>query len=420
MKILMMVLHFPPAYRGGAELQCWKQARALAARGHDVTILTEWFWAHSARREIQEGVTIRRAGFFLPATTALRRLHRWLGSARAVSAAEQPDPYSADAAQPASGAVRKKIRWMMPAEWLGHLSFLMEVGVGVKSGRLKADVVHVHESHWLAGFGQWIGEQLGVPALCKEGCGEVLRWQGGGDVPWRASWRRRRDQCRFIAMTPHIQGELEKAGIPSDRIWEVANGVELPTETARPGIHDLVVFAGNLYQGAVYKAFDVLLKAWGIAHREAPGIRLRLYGSGGADRWKRVAEQESCGESVEFAGPTEDLTERFMEAAFLVLPSRVEGLSNVLLEAQAAGLPAVVSDIGGNVAVVKNGVNGLVVPVGDADALAAAIIRLHRQPELRAQLGRAARARVEASFAIGKVAERLETAYREAIEADRP
>jgi glycosyltransferase involved in cell wall biosynthesis len=415
-KILMLVLHFPPAYRGGAELQCWKQARALAARGHEVTLLTEWFWVRSARREIQEDVTIRRMGVFLPVTTAVRRLHRWLRSKRTVSAPDNPDPFSADSAQPNPGSGRKIFRWMAPVEWLGHLSFILEAGLAAKLGCLKADVVHVHESHWLAGFGQWIGEQLGVPTFCKEACGEVLQWQEGGDIPGKKSWRRRREKCLFIAMTPHIKTELERAGIPADRIWEVPNGVEMPTVTARPEEHDLVVFAGNLYQGAVYKAFDVLLQAFGKACREAPGMKLRLFGSGRADRWKQVAEQEGCGDSVEFAGTTDDLSGKFLQAGFLVLPSRVEGLSNVLLEAQAIGLPAVVSDIGGNVAVVQDGVNGLVVPVGDADALAAAMLKMHGDPELRQRMGLAARNRAAEIFAIEKVAARLESAYRQALD----
>ena len=73
-----------------------------------------------------------------------------------------------------------------------------------------------------------------------------------------------------------------------------------------------------------------------------------------------------------------------------------------------------VSDIGGNVAVVEDGRNGLVVPVGDADALAGDLVRLYRDPELRRRMGREARARMEAEFAIGKVAERLEALYAEA------
>ena len=149
-------------------------------------------------------------------------------------------------------------------------------------------------------------------------------------------------------------------------------------------------------------------------------MRLRLYGGGDATPWKRLAEQEGCGDSVEFAGPTDDLPARFLENGFLVLPSRVEGLSNVLLEAQAAGLPAVVSDIGGNVAVVRHGETGLVVPVDDPVALAEAMVRMHRSAEWRGNMGRAARQRIEAEFAIDRIAERLEAVYRRVLQERAP
>ena len=415
MKILMLVLQFPPAPCGGAEMQCWKQARALAARGHDVTILTEWLLGRSARREVRDGVAIRRLGFFLPATAAARRLHRGLRVTMSPASADGPDPFSSDGAVPVPGQPRKKFRWMALPEWLGHLSFILEAMWAAKGGGLTADVVHVHESHWLAGLGEWIGERLRAPTFCKEACGEVLSWQGGGDVPWRAEWKRRRSRCRFFAMTPQIRHELEKAGIPADRIWEVPNGVELPATTARPESQAGAIYAGNFSQGAVYKAFDVLLRAWGTACRQEPAMRLRLFGGGDPARWRLVAAREGCGDSGEFAGSTVDLQKEFAEAGFLVLPSRVEGLSNVLLEAQAAGLPAVVSGIGGNIAVVEHGRNGLIVPAGDADALAAAMVELYRSPAARAIMGRLARARVAAEFDIGKIAARLETAYRQAL-----
>ena len=414
MKILMVVLHFPPAPCGGAETQCWKQAKALAARGHEVTVLTGWFQGGSPRREFREGVEIRRLGFLLPATVAVRRAHRRLRLWASPPRADRPDPFSADASRESPEPSRRKFRWMAPVEWAGHASFVLEVALAVGAGRLRADVVHVHETHWLAGFGQWIGERLGAPVFCKEACGEVMHWPGVRDVPFLSRWKRRRARCLFLALTPHIRAELQKAGIAPDRIRDVPNGVELPGELAAPEKSGEVLYAGNFTQGATYKGFDVLLKAWGRARREEPGMRLRLHGGGDAERWRQVAEREGCGDSVEFAGRAGDMQEQYRRAGFLVLPSRVEGLSNVLLEAQAAGLPAVVSDIGGNVAVVEDGRNGLVVPVGDADALAGALVRLYRDPELRRRMGREARARMEAEFAIGKVAERLEALYEEA------
>ena len=148
-------------------------------------------------------------------------------------------------------------------------------------------------------------------------------------------------------------------------------------------------------------------------------MKLRLYGRGDLGFWRRYAAEQGCGDSVVFEGPTPDVWGAHRQGGFLVLPSRTEGLSNALLEAMASGLPAIVSAIPGNVAVVQDGVNGLVVPVGDVDALAEAMLRLHRSASLRTELGRAARARIAETFEIGKVAARLETAYGHALAAER-
>ena len=415
MKILMLVLQFPPAPSGGAEMQCWKQARALAARGHEVSIWTKWLMPGSSRRERRDGVEIRRLGFLYPVRILAQRLgNRWRPKSNpAAPAGSRVAPMPGD--EPGVAIPARKFRFRAPIEWLGQASFLLEAAWAVKAGGFCADVIHVHESQWLAGFGQWLGERMGAPVFCKEASEKVLLWTGGQDVPWLERWRKRRLDCRFIAMTPHIRRELEQAGIAPARIVEVPNGVVVPAAVARPEAQATAVYGGNFTQGAVYKAFDVLLKAWGLAVRQEPGMRLKLYGGGDARRWQQVAEQEGCGATVEFAGQTDDLPGKFLESGFLVLPSRVEGLSNVLLEAQAAGLPAVVSDIGGNRTVVRDGENGLVVPVGDAAALAKALVKLYRAPELRARMGRAARRRAEEVFAIGLIAERLEQAYQQAV-----
>jgi glycosyltransferase involved in cell wall biosynthesis len=86
-------------------------------------------------------------------------------------------------------------------------------------------------------------------------------------------------------------------------------------------------------------------------------------------------------------------------------------MSNALLEAQSWGLAVVASDIPANRALVDDGINGLVVPVGDVDALAAAVIRLLDDAALRARLGRAARERVAREFAMDSVVDRLCALY---------
>ena len=142
-------------------------------------------------------------------------------------------------------------------------------------------------------------------------------------------------------------------------------------------------------------------------------MKLRLYGDGNSHHWQQMASEEGVGGSMEFPGPVPNLIPVFAEAGYLVLPSRVEGLSNVLLEAQSIGLPAIVSDIPGNCAVVTHGLNGLVVPAGDVQALAEAMLLLHRSPEMRARLGRGAREIIESRFTISRVAEQLEAVYQQ-------
>ncbi len=296
---------------------------------------------------------------------------------------------------------------------------MAEVVWGVKTGRFKAEVIHVHESNWMAGFAQWMGEQMRVPVWCKEASQPVLLYANMQDVPWKNEWKSRRMRCRFIAMTAGIARDLAAAGIPAKRIACVPNGVEIPDETAEPGRHADVLYVGNFTQGPGFKGFDVLLQAWGLAHRQEPGAKLHFCGGGDVRPWQAYASELGCGESVMFDGKTDDIGAAHRRSGLFVLPSRVEGLSNALLEAMASGLPAVVSDIPGNTAVVRNGVEGIVVPVGDAEALADALLKLYRSPDLRAQMGRMARTRAQEAFAMEKVAERLEAAYRQAIEDGR-
>jgi glycosyltransferase involved in cell wall biosynthesis len=114
------------------------------------------------------------------------------------------------------------------------------------------------------------------------------------------------------------------------------------------------------------------------------------------------------GHRVAIVGGT-DRPEGWMAAADLfVLASRVEGMPNALLEAQALGVPAVTTAAGGAAEVVEDGVTGLVVPVDDEDAIVAAVGRLLDDPETRREMGRRAEDRVAERFGIERFTARLD------------
>jgi glycosyltransferase involved in cell wall biosynthesis len=96
----------------------------------------------------------------------------------------------------------------------------------------------------------------------------------------------------------------------------------------------------------------------------------------------------------------------------LVLATRYEELPSVLVEGMAAGLPVVASRVGGIPALVEHDVNGLLVPPGDADALAAAITRVLTEPSTAARLSAAAR-RTAARYAWPALARRVAMVYQE-------
>jgi len=119
--------------------------------------------------------------------------------------------------------------------------------------------------------------------------------------------------------------------------------------------------------------------------------------------------------TVEWLGQVDNMPALLAEVDAVALPSHREGLPRSLIEAAACGLPLVASDAPGCREVVRDGVEGLLVPVGDAAALAAAIQRLAADPALAARLGAAGRERTLREFAVPVVVDAVLAVYRELI-----
>ncbi|KYF96441.1 glycosyltransferase [Sorangium cellulosum] len=161
------------------------------------------------------------------------------------------------------------------------------------------------------------------------------------------------------------------------------------------------------------KAHDVLLRALARLRDRGVAVTVLIVGDGDErDRIHGLARELAIhGKEARFLGFRKDVPDLLLAADFFVLPSRDEGLPLAVLEAMARSLPVVVTPVGGVPEVVRSEEHGLLVPVDDPDALAAAIERLARDPALRRRLGEAGHARVRDDFSFEKMTRKYEQLY---------
>jgi len=162
-------------------------------------------------------------------------------------------------------------------------------------------------------------------------------------------------------------------------------------ETRQYSAHEQrILFLGSLDQG---KGVIDLIEAMAVLRSEVPSVKLLLAGEGGLSIWAReYVEQKGLGAAIKFLGWIDGAArlQAIAEATVFCLPSHVEGLPNAVIEAMGAGLPVVVTPVGCVLDVIRDRENGLVVPVHDREALAAALRELAENGNLRAKLGRTA------------------------------
>lgn len=189
---------------------------------------------------------------------------------------------------------------------------------------------------------------------------------------------------RFVVLTEEDRADWgplpNLATIPNARTFHFDSPASLDSKT---------ILAVGRYEHQ--KGFDLLLEAWGKASPELPGWTLRIAGDGQErPALERQAETLGVTGSVTFGKSASDIRDLYRSAAFLVLSSRYEGLPMALLEAQAAGLPAVAFACKcGPRDVIRDG-EGLIVAPGDTDKLAEAMICLAKDLYLRVKMGFAA------------------------------
>jgi phosphatidylinositol alpha-mannosyltransferase len=269
--------------------------------------------------------------------------------------------------------------------------------------RERFDVLHVHEP---------MTPVVCVDAIALAQCPVVATWHAAGPLRWNRRavhfWGFLMDRIDYrIAVSEHARRSVERS-LPGP-FEVIPNGVLIPPR-AEPGDREhRLVFVGR---HDPRKGLPVLLKAWPEIHRRT-GARLRLAGADPLAVRLVLARQRVPDDGIDVLGllPQDLLTEELLTAKALVAPSvGMESFGMVLTRAFACALPVVASDIPGYRDVLTPE-TGMLVPPGDVQALAEAVVRLLGDEPLRRSLGAAGRRVAEERYSWDTIARRLLDVY---------
>jgi glycosyltransferase involved in cell wall biosynthesis len=228
----------------------------------------------------------------------------------------------------------------------------------------------------------------------------------------------------LIVVLARIELRAYREFVPEQRVLMLPNGIDC-TPFATLAQHGLrseplrLVYIGRLAEG---KGLPEILHALQTVHSQGGGAALTIAGSGPWEAQLRELVRElGIENSVRFAGPVfgEAKLALLERSDLFLLPSYSEGLPYAMMESMAAGVPVVVTGVGAIPDVVKEGVHGTFVEVGDAASIAQAIQRLDGDRELLECMGRACRRRISACYSMERLAKDFSRAYAGLCRAGR-
>jgi glycosyltransferase involved in cell wall biosynthesis len=278
--------------------------------------------------------------------------------------------------------------------------------------RRRPRILHTHLVHADV-YGQLSGALTGIPVRVstKHGFNEFRENRGFalGDRAIASLAH------RHIAISRGLARYLEEVeGFDGSSFQIVHYGIEPDgTPPAWAGGEPRLLCVGRLIP---IKGHLVLLRAFAEARRELPSLQLDIAGRGPLEPALRaLAKELGVGDAVHFLGHVTPVQRAIERAAIVVVPSMGEGFGMVALEAMERARPVVAAEIGGLGELVEDGVTGLLVPAGEAEPLARALVRLAGDVELAARMGEAGRGRALEHFLQKRCTERTEELYKEAL-----
>lgn len=308
------------------------------------------------------------------------------------------------------------------------VTYLLSLAIYLLLRLPRFDLVHVHLANTYADLIVLMGALLRRPVYVKLAAGgesgEVARQRR---ISWITRYYGIRHASRVQALSDEIELEVRSIGVSAERILRIPNGVdttrfapiadasraEQRLSLALPEGEVLVLYTGRF---SSYKGVPDLLDIW--AGASPPSATLLLVG------FRKDHPPED-----QIAPPTDDDrlivhewatdTLPYLHSAdIFVQPSHAEGMSNVLLEAMACGLPIVATRVGAAASMLQDGESGLLVEPGDQDGLRRALRSLIDEPELRDRLGAAAVRTIDERYSIEVIVDRIEAAYEEMLSSN--
>lgn len=363
-----MVIHQFRPIASGAEMQVERLGGKLIKLGHQVSVLTQRRDPNSLPGETLNGISVHRVDF---------PLSYW--------------PYR---------DIGKQVRFLI-------------------KNRHTYDIIHSHQcfNHAVINtlVAAWLGKKSVLKIACAGAVGDLYvfsRFKG-----FKLVQNILHNTDALIAISTEIEKELQAYGFPAQHIHSIPNAVDTDEFKRRRPFRErskivfLLIGRRTPQKGIdiAFKALNLLVQQ-GIDRRQ---IELRLYGLDYPEYdYRGMAQEHDVQSMVRFFPYNENIQDVYHDAHCLLLPSRAEGLSNVLLEAMALELPVIATRISGTVDVVEHEKSGILIAPEDPAALANSMELVIKNPEMACQLGEKARQRIIDKFSLDEIALRYSRLYQ--------
>lgn len=269
-----------------------------------------------------------------------------------------------------------------------------------------------------------------VPAAAFSGL-PIIYYNGGRTLPEHSRrLRLERWLCRLVSRVVVPSSDLGEymarvVGVDPARVRVIENGVDVerfhPGHLSREEREELGLPPEGRLVGAIgrlspQKDYPTLLRAFSQVAQRAPDVRLVIVGDGPErGRLEAMTAELRLGDRVLFYGTRAESAPLYRAFEALALTSRWEGLSNVVLEAMASGVPVVATRVEGTARVLTDGSEGFVVEPGDFDAVGERLVRVLEDDALAGQFRERGRARVSREFSLARMVGAYEALYGDVL-----